>query len=70
MLMVAVRTISGPAYPEMIEEMDRELTRVIDNFDCTVGIEALCFANDISSELSILDLSIVDPQWFGAEQVE
>ena len=70
MLMVAARTIGGPAYLEMIKEMDRELTKVINDFDCAVGIEALHLANDISSELSILDLSIVDPQWFGAEQVE
>ena len=68
--MVAARTIGGPACPEMIEEMDRELTKVIDDFDRAVGVEALRLANDISSKLSFLDLSIVDPQWFGVERAE
>ena len=61
--MIAARTIGGPAFPEMIEEMDRELTKVIDDFDRAVGVEALRFANDMSSKLSFLDLSTVDPEW-------
>ncbi len=44
--------ISGPAYPEMIEDMDRELTEVIDDFDCAVNVEALRLANEISSKPS------------------
>ena len=44
--MTAARTIGGPAYPEMIEEVDRELTRVIDDFDRAVNFEAL--ANETS----------------------
>jgi len=33
--MIAVRTIGGPVYLEMIEEVDRELTKVIKDFNCT-----------------------------------
>ena len=47
-LMIAARTIGGPAYPEMIEEMDKELTKVIEDFDCAVGVEALRLANETS----------------------
>ena len=49
---VLARTIGGLAYPEMIEEMDRELTKVIDDFDRAVNIEALHLANETSSKLS------------------
>ena len=51
--MIAARTVGGPAYPEMIEEMDKELTKVIDDFDRAVNVEALRLANEISSKLSI-----------------
>jgi len=51
-LINAARMISGPAYPEMIEDMDRELTEVIDDFDCAVNVEALRLANEISSKPS------------------
>jgi len=52
MLMVAVRTIGGPSYPEMVEEMEKELTKVIEDFDRAMNFEALCLANEIS-KLSI-----------------
>ena len=48
--MITARRIGGPAYPEMIEEMDRELTKVIEDFDRAINFEAL--AND-TSKLSI-----------------
>ncbi len=48
MLRVAARTIGSPAYPEMIEEMDRELTKVVEDFDRAVGVEALRLANETS----------------------
>ena len=32
----------------MIEEMDRELTEVVEDFDRAVGVEALRLANEIS----------------------
>jgi len=48
MLMIAVRTIGGPSYPEMIEEMDKELTNVIDDFGRAMDFEALRLANETS----------------------
>ena len=48
LLMIAARTIGGPAYPEMIEEMDRELNKVIEDFDRAVNVEALHLVNEIS----------------------
>ncbi len=64
--MTAARTIGGPAYPEMIEEIDRELTKVIEDFDRAMNFETLRLANE-TSKLSFLTLSIVDPQEFGVE---
>ena len=46
--MIAARTSGGPAYPEMIEEMDRELNNVIEDFDRAVYVEALRLANETS----------------------
>src|SRR5258706_11433029 len=69
MLMVAARTISGPSYPEMIEEMDRELTKIIKDFNCGMNFEALRIANE-TSEPSFMSLSVVDPQVFGVEREE
>ena len=48
MLIIAVRTIGGPAYPEMIEEIDRELTKVIEDFDRAINFETLRLANGTS----------------------
>ena len=53
----------------MIEEIDRELNKLIEDFDRAMGFEALRLANE-TSELSFLDLSIVDPQGFGVERVD
>ena len=59
--MIAARTSSGgPAYPEMIEEMDRELNNIIEDFDRAMNFEALRLANELS-KLSFITLSIVDP---------
>ena len=52
--MTAARTIGGPAYPEMIEEIDRELTKVIEDFDRAVYVEALRLANETSKLLIFL----------------
>ena len=47
--MIAARLmIDGPSYPEMIEEMDRELTKVIEDFDRAMNFEALRLANETS----------------------
>jgi len=47
-LMIAARTISGPAYPEMFEEVDKELTKVIEDFDRALYVEALRIADETS----------------------
>ena len=47
-LMIAARRIGGPAYPEMIENINRELNNVIEDFDRAVYVEALRLANETS----------------------
>jgi hypothetical protein len=42
--MIAARTIGGSAYVEKIEEMDKELTKVIEDFNHAVDVEALRLA--------------------------
>ena len=49
--MIAARTSGGPAYPEMIEEMDKEINNVIEDFDRAVYGEALRLANETSKPL-------------------
>ena len=44
--MIAERTLSGLVHPERIEEMDRELTKVIEDFDRAVNVEALRLAKE------------------------
>ena len=39
--MIIARTTGGPTHPEKIEEMDRELTKVIEDFNHAVDVEAL-----------------------------
>ena len=46
MLMIAERTLSGLVHPERIEEMDRELTKVIEDFDRAMNVEALRLAKE------------------------
>ena len=46
--MTTARMMGGPAYPEMIKEMGRELTKVIDDFDRAMNFETLRLANEIS----------------------
>ncbi len=46
--MVTARTIGSHSYPEMIEEVDRELTKIIEDFDRGMNFEALCIANETS----------------------
>ena len=51
-LMIAARTSGGPAYLEMIREMNRELNNVTEDFDRAMYVEALRRANE-TSELSL-----------------
>ena len=53
MLMIAARTISGPAYPEMIEKMETELTEVIEDFDRAMNFEALRLASKLTFSQSV-----------------
>ena len=41
MLMIAARMAGGSAYQEAIEEVDKELTTVVEDFDRAVNIDAL-----------------------------
>jgi len=47
-LMIAAKSVGGPTYPEMIEEMDRELTKIIEDFDRAVLVENLRLAEETS----------------------
>jgi len=70
-LRIAARTIGGPAYPEMIEENDKELTKIIEDFDRAVIVETLRLAEK-NSELTFSQPVIVDPQGLrvGRERAE
>ena len=46
--MFAARTVGGLVYLETIEEMDRDLTKVIEDFDRAVDVEALRLAKKSS----------------------
>ena len=53
--MIAERTMSGLVHPERIEEMERELTKVIEDFDCAMNVETLRLAKG-TSKLSLISL--------------
>jgi hypothetical protein len=42
--MIIARTVGGSAYPEKIEEMDRELAKVIEDFNHAMDVETLRLA--------------------------
>ena len=44
--MIAERTMSGLAHPQKIEEMNRELIKVIEDFDRAINVEALRLAKE------------------------
>ena len=46
MLTIAERTLSGLAHPQKVEEMERELTKVIEDFDRAINVEALLLAKE------------------------
>ena len=58
--MITARTTGGPTYQQMIEEIDGELTKVIDDFDRAVVVEALRLANE-TSKLSLSRSVNFDP---------
>jgi len=48
MLMIAERTLSGLAHPHRIEEMSKELTKVIEDFDRAMDVETLRLVKESS----------------------
>jgi len=50
LLMIAERTLGGLVHLEKIEEMDDELTKVIEDFDRAVNVEALRLAKETSKQ--------------------
>jgi len=45
MLMIAERTLTGLVHPQKIEEMNKDLTNVIEDFDRAMNVEALRLAS-------------------------
>ena len=52
--MIAERTLSGLFLLEKIEEMEGELARVIEDFDCTVIVESLHLARETNAILNLV----------------
>ena len=50
--MSAERTLVGLVYPDKIEDMERELTEVIEDFDRAVHVEALRLAKQAGEHSS------------------
>jgi len=47
--MIAERTLTGLVHPQKIEEMNKELTEVIEDFDRAMNVEALRLAKENST---------------------
>src|SRR5258708_24844501 len=52
--MTVARTIRGPAHGRMIEELERDLTKVIEDFDRAVNVDALCRTREIGEYLFLM----------------
>ena len=52
--MITERTLGGLVRPEKIEEMDEELTKVIEDFNCAVNVEALRLASETNIVLKLV----------------
>ena len=53
--MIAERTMSGLAHPQKIEEMNRELIKVIEDFDRAMNVETLRLAKE-NSKRSLISI--------------
>jgi len=51
LLMITERTLGGLVRPQKIEEMEEELTKVIEDFDRAVNVEALRLAQETSKQM-------------------
>jgi len=62
--MIIERMLGGLVHLEKIEEMDKELTKVVKDFNHAVNVEALCVATETSkqscSQIGYSPISIVD----------
>ena len=52
MLMITERTLTGFVHPQKIEEMNEELTKVIEDFDRAMNVEALRLTKELAKENS------------------
>ena len=50
LLMIVERMLGGLVCPAKIEEMEEELTKVIEDFDCAVNVEALRLAKETNKQ--------------------
>ena len=66
-LIIAERTVGGMVCPDKIKEMDSELTKVIEEFDCAVNIEALHLIKE-TGEHSYHTHTTIHSQEFHVEQ--
>ena len=55
MLMIAERALNGLAHPQRIEEMNKELNKVIEDFDRAMSVETLCLAKE-NSKYSLISI--------------
>ena len=60
--MIAERALGGLVHPEKIEEMDRELTKVIEDFDRAMNVEALRLVKQIGEHTILSHLAIARSQ--------
>jgi len=58
MLMIVERTLSGLAHPHRIDEMSKELTKVIEDFDRAMDVETLRLAKESSKHWPQSDDSV------------
>jgi len=54
LLIIAERTLGGLVRSEKIEEMNQELTKVIEDFDRAVNVEALRIAKETSKHTCLI----------------
>jgi len=55
LLTIVERSLGGLVHPEVIEEMDEELTKVIEDFDRGVNVEALRLTKETSKQALFLN---------------
>ena len=56
MLMIAVRAVGGLVHPGAIEEIERDLTKVIEDFERAVDVEALQHIKETGEHLFLVGI--------------